>query len=122
VGIQALDGDADIWDLTEPLPPPGTEAPVTEWKCVLEARFGSREMMLPGTITDLSMTGCYIKTLLQLPAGCRIEISIPKQGFRIVLPARIRSVDVGSGMWVDFIEISRDYVERTRLLMAADFG
>jgi hypothetical protein len=61
---------------------------------------------MPGTISDISLSGCYIETLTPLPIGTQMDVTFASHGVSLALPGVVRVVHPNMGMGVQFSDLS----------------
>jgi diguanylate cyclase (GGDEF)-like protein len=74
---------------------------------------GSSSQML-GSMTDIGLGGCYVETNAILPTGSKIQIIFSIGGGELLAEGTVARFDAGSGVAVQFNELSR--AEREKLL------
>jgi len=65
-----------------------------------------------GTLTDISMGGCYIETSAVLSPGTKLKISFSEGGTQLRADGAVTRMDLGSGVAVQFNELNREDRER----------
>jgi PilZ domain len=70
---------------------------------LIDVRSGSR---IKARVADLSLHGCYVDTLNPLPVGCAVRLRIQKANESVELLASVSSQHPGSGMGLEFNEIT----------------
>ena len=70
---------------------------------MIDARSGSR---IKARVADLSLHGCYVDTLNPLPVGSGVRLQIQKANETLELLANVSSQHPGSGMGLEFNEIT----------------
>jgi len=58
--------------------------------------------------TDMSVSGCYVKSLFVLPVGTAVELKITVGHAAIVAKGSVKTSDPGIGNGIGFTEISDD--------------
>ncbi|MGH9546034.1 MAG: PilZ domain-containing protein [Terriglobales bacterium] len=74
---------------------------------------------------DISGRGCYVETLLPLPVGKVLNITLWLDAHKVTTPAVIRSCDGGVGMGIEFSGLDEETQERLQRqveAMAAESG
>jgi hypothetical protein len=71
---------------------------------MFEMRTGSR---IQARTSDLSPQGCYVDTLNPLALGAAVRIQIHRSGLILDVLANVSSRHVGSGMGLEFEEITK---------------
>ena len=69
---------------------------------------------MAGTVTDISLGGCYVEMLSPLPAGTAVELSFDLDGSPVNFPAKVRSQHMGFGMGLAFTIVSAESMEILR--------
>ena len=57
---------------------------------------------LPGTVTDISLGGCYVEMLVPLPVDTAVEIVLKPEGAILEASGKVRSSQTGLGMGIAF--------------------
>jgi PilZ domain len=70
---------------------------------LIDLRSGSR---IKARVADLSLHGCYVDTLNPLPVGSAVRLQIQKANETLELLANVSSQHPGSGMGLEFNEIT----------------
>jgi PilZ domain len=73
-----------------------------------------KSIQLQGTVTDISLDGCYIEMLTPLPSGTFIHVSIVLDESRITAMGVVRYSQTGLGMGVEFMAMSPECFEQLR--------
>ena len=71
-------------------------------------------LRMAGTVTDISLGGCYVEMLSPLPAGTLVELSFELDGSPVNFPAKVRSQHMGFGMGLAFTAVSPENMEILR--------
>lgn len=58
--------------------------------------------------TDMSASGCYVKSLFVLPVGTAVELKITIDDVGIVAKGTVKTSDPGVGYGIGFTEISHE--------------
>jgi diguanylate cyclase (GGDEF)-like protein/putative nucleotidyltransferase with HDIG domain len=61
-----------------------------------------------GTLTDISMGGCYVETSAVLSPGSRIKLIFPDHGEQLLAEGSVHRMDLGLGVAVQFKELNRE--------------
>jgi hypothetical protein len=77
-------------------------------------------LRLAGTITDISLGGCYIEMFSPLPVDTFAEVYIFAGDDTLHLSARVRSSQRGAGMGVSFTGMSPEDFEKLQKLAPSD--
>jgi PilZ domain len=67
---------------------------------------------MPGTITDISIGGCYVEMLSPLPVKTLIKLPINLGEETLLLSGEVRSAQAGFGMGVLFVDVSAENLEK----------
>ena len=114
-GVQLLDGQCCPWEqeLQKPVAPP---TPASEGGGsfknkrkflrhkvpfpleIRDQRSGAGAINMRTQATDISGRGCYVETLMPLPQGLGLNITLWLDAERISVPAVVRTCDGGVGM------------------------
>jgi len=74
-----------------------------------EARcFGVGESVYDSHLTDLSVTGAFVRTRAELPAGTIVLLRFEAEGQRIKMEAEVVHSEPGQGMGVRFVNLRPD--------------
>jgi hypothetical protein len=129
IGVQILDQDAAIWRGGQPMLqrlaankatlPIGDRRGTKRYAC-----HGSVSLQRPGvghsawsSISDVSLTGCYIVTTAPAPRSTPLEMILEVEGHTIHAKGEVRCAYPGLGMGVTFTRVSgRDSRELEALL------
>ena len=143
IGIRSLEHGRYIWgvapkgweaDPYEPTAAAGTSssyssvaAAFTPWAgperrqfarhpCRIEARVSVEDgsVSLPGTITDISLGGCYVEILSPLPAESRVQVSFKLDDEVLEPCGSVCSSQMGTGMGIAFTMIKPAEFEALR--------
>jgi hypothetical protein len=57
---------------------------------------------------DMSSRGCYIRTIITLPVGTRVNVAFSIHSTRLELAAVVRTAEPGAGMGMEFTEITAE--------------
>jgi len=69
---------------------------------------------VPGTVTDISLGGCYIEMLSPLPVGADVDLTLRPGDATLHIVGKVRSSQNGMGMGVSFTGISAEDFEALR--------
>lgn len=129
-------------DLTQP-PPPAAAAkadasataaePGLQWKerrqsprlrCSGSAEFrvAGSDVRMWGTLTDISLHGCYVEMNTTFPVGTRVDLVLKSFGIRIHTPGTIRATYPFLGMGISFNDIEIEEHQRLKQLLTALAG
>ena len=62
--------------------------------------------------TDMSGRGCYVETMLPMPVGTQLQITLRLGEERVTVPAVIRTCDGGVGMGIEFTGLNPEFQDR----------
>jgi hypothetical protein len=143
-GIAAREWEADAYEFSEPAPaatlpapaparPPRPAPPVSAYTasasyadqerrqfvrhaCRIAAQVTLQDgsLKLSGTVTDISLGGCYIEMFSPLPVDTFVEMYLHPGDATLHVSARVRSSQKGAGMGVAFTGMSPDVFEKLR--------
>jgi PilZ domain len=84
--------------------------------CRLEAQISDlgSSSRVRGTVTDLSLGGCYVEMLAPLPMDSGVELAIDLEGEDLFATGKVRTSQTGFGMGVTFSSLSPGDFERLR--------
>jgi hypothetical protein len=84
--------------------------------CRIEAHLtlGDGSAGPPGTITDISLGGCYVEMLSPLPLGTDLTLSFSLGDAALQLSCKVRSAQNGFGMGVSFTGMKSEDFETLR--------
>jgi len=71
-----------------------------------------------GTLTDISMGGCYVETSAVLSAGSRLKLMFSDNGEQLVAEGSVTRMDLGSGVAVQFKELNREDRNQMQRILA----
>jgi diguanylate cyclase (GGDEF)-like protein/putative nucleotidyltransferase with HDIG domain len=66
-----------------------------------------------GTLTDISMGGCYVETSAVLSPGSKLKLVFSDHGEQLLAEGSVTRMDLGSGVAVQFKELNRE--DRTQM-------
>jgi hypothetical protein len=135
-GVAPKEWEADTYDPSNPEPvPPASAAtaspnpPPAPWTgqerrhfvrhpCRIEAQVTpeGRSVRLSGTITDISLGGCYVEMLSPLPVKTLVELSLNAGDAILRVSGSVRVSQTGLGMGVVFTGMSPEDFEKLRRL------
>ena len=94
--------------------------PQTRYDFRCEATFAkSAGASLPGVISDISLSGCYLETITPEPVGTALQVEFEFNGSRVQLPGVVRVVHPAMGMGIQFSSVPQDFSERLQKLVQA---
>ncbi len=77
---------------------------------------------LPGTVTDISLGGCYVEMLAPLPVDTMVELALTAGDITMRGSGKVRSSHMGLGMGVAFASMSPAQFEKLRQFSLAAAG
>jgi len=121
-GVPPKEWVADTYDpanptstIPEPVEAAPAYAPQSAWSgaerrqfprqsCRIEAQVSmdNGSVRLPGTVTDISLGGCYVEMLAPLPVDTAVELELKPEGATLEMSGRVRSSQTGLGMGIAF--------------------
>jgi hypothetical protein len=75
-----------------------------------------------GTLTDISLHGCYVEMNTTFPVGTRVDLVLKSFGIRIHSPGTVRATYPFLGMGISFNDIDIEEQQRLKQLLAALTG
>ena len=108
-------------------------APAIEWKerrqsprlrCSRSAEFhvADNDVRMWGTLTEVSLHGCYVEMNTTLPVGTRVDLVLKSFGTRVHSFGTVRAAYSFLGMGIGFHDIDIDEHQRLQQLVAALAG
>jgi hypothetical protein len=82
---------------------------------IRDGRVGSTAMRTQAT--DISGRGCYVETMLPLPLGTELSITLWIESDKVTAPAIVRACDGGVGMGIEFTGLDEDGQNRLQHLL-----
>ncbi len=70
-----------------------------------EFRIEGSDTRIWGTLTDISLHGCYVEMSSTFPVGTKVDLVLKSCGIRIHLPGKVRVMYPALGMGICFAEI-----------------
>ncbi len=95
--------------------PPGKERrrfPRRAATVPVEVRQASLSYPLKCETTDLSVGGCYIKTLFTLPVGAELILRLRLADSELQVKAKVTTADAGLGNGIEFVEMTPEQREQ----------
>lgn len=80
----------------------------------VQVAFPGDGLRMSGTITDISLGGCYVEMLSPLPVDTAVELSFNMDGSLVHFSAKVRSSHTGFGMGLAFTSMGPENLERLR--------
>jgi len=106
-----------------PAAPPAIEerrrSPRFECPGSVEISFAGSDVPVPGTLTNISPHGCYVKTHATLPLDTVVSLTIDSLGFRVRLQAQVRAAYPSGGMGLCFSVMDPAQHAQLELLLKA---
>ena len=89
-------------------------------KCrfMIELRAADNNPVI-GSVTDISMGGCYVETSAVLPPGSHLHLSIGEGDAQLKTEGLVTRMDLGSGVAVQFKELNREDREQMQRILQA---
>jgi hypothetical protein len=112
VELCPLDKTQDFWGLhasvtTEQREPAERRAaPRSVCKGSTSIRQSNTRFPLGASVTDISLTGCYVEIMTTLPAGTKVELTLRVADVTVNCTAEVRTSHPGVGMGMEFEQIS----------------
>lgn len=108
-------------------------APAVDWKerrqsprlrCSGSAEFraAGSDVRMWGTLTDISLHGCYVEMNTTFPVGTQVDLVLKSFGIRIHTPGSVRATYPFLGMGICFTAIEMEEQQRLKQLLAALVG
>jgi hypothetical protein len=85
----------------------------------VEFRTEGNDVRMWGTLTDVSLHGCYVEMNTTFPAGTKVDLVLKSFGIRIQLPGTVRATYPFLGMGICFAEIEPGQQLLLQQLLAA---
>ncbi len=85
----------------------------TRYPCPLPIQVTSLTLAFPlyGETSDVSLSGCYVNTLMPLPKDLQVNVRITVDNTEISTAACIRTCDQGVGNGIEFRETNADFCQ-----------
>jgi PilZ domain len=87
-----------------------------------ELRTKGNDVRMWGTLTDISMHGCYVEMNTTFPVGTKVDLVLKSFGIRIEAPGTVRATYPFLGMGICFAEIEPVQQLQLKQLLAALAG
>ena len=84
-----------------------------------EFRTEASDVRIWGTVTDISLHGCYLEMNTTFPVGTRVDLVLKSFGIRIEAPGTVRASYPFLGMGICFAEIEPAQQMQLKQLLAA---
>src|SRR5271154_385584 len=132
-GVPAKGSEPDTYDPSKPVPLPRRPSESAGGAYAAPASFGGDERRkfarhacrietqvvtedgsigVPGTITDVSLGGCYVEMLSPLPVDSTIHLSLNPGTSTLHMSGKVRSSQTGLGMGVSFTGMGPEDFEK----------
>lgn len=82
-----------------------------------KVRIAEEDVTLPGTVTDISPTGCYIEMLAPLPCDTKVELTFSSGQSNLLCTGVVRSTLSGMGMGVAFDDMNASQLEKLKAIV-----
>lgn len=87
-----------------------------------EFRLAGNDVRMWGTLTDISLHGCYVEMNTTFPVGTRVDLVLKSFGICIHTPGTVRANYPFLGMGISFNDIELEEHQRLKQLLAALAG
>ena len=89
--------------------------------CRIEAQISTDDDSagMPGTVTDISLGGCYVEMLAPLPIDTEVELLLKSEGATLEMSGKVRSSQTGLGMGIAFTKVRPEDFEKLQRLAPA---
>jgi hypothetical protein len=74
---------------------------------------------MSGTLSDISLSGCYLETLSPLPIGTQLDVTFTSNGVVVAIPGIVRVVHPNMGMGVQFSDLSGERAKALEQIIRA---
>jgi len=88
----------------------------------VEFRTGGNDVRMWGTLTDVSLHGCYVEMNTTFPAGTKVDLILKSFGMRIQASGTVRVTYPFLGMGICFAEIKAEQLLQLKQLLGALAG
>jgi hypothetical protein len=111
----------DSRDTFEPKPARPNRRRYTRHHCVgaAEFRVAGNAVSMRGTVTDLSLGGCYVEASATCPTGSVLELVLEVDKVRLHTQGKVAVVSPTTGMGIEFIEVHAEWVKHLPSLIKA---
>jgi len=92
---------------SSPAPPDRRQYPRLKCRLPIEIRTKDSRFPIRGETTDVSLSGCYVSTMLPLPAGMEVELRLWVGAAPISCKGLIRTADGGVGNGIEFLALDK---------------
>jgi len=106
-------------DATSPAWKERRQSPRLRCSGSVEFRAEGNDVRMWGTLTDISLHGCYVEMNTTFPAGTKVELVLKSFGIRIQVPGTVRATYPFLGMGICFEEIAPEQQLQLKQLLAA---
>ncbi|HLK33611.1 MAG TPA: PilZ domain-containing protein [Terriglobales bacterium] len=90
-----------------------------DFRCEAEFRKHGGNAPLRGVLNDISLSGCYLETMMPEPVGTQVEVSFQVNGVRVSLPGVVRVVHPSMGMGIEFLPLAAEAASALQNLVKA---
>jgi len=88
----------------------------------VEFRADGSDVRMWGTLTDISLHGCYVEMNTTFPVGTKVELVLKSFGIRVQAPGTVRATYPFLGMGICFAEVAPEQQLQLKQLLAALAG
>lgn len=88
----------------------------------MEFRTEGNDVRMWGTLTDVSLHGCYVEMNTTFPASTKVDLVLKSFGMQIQAPGTVRVTYPFLGMGICFAEIKAEQLLQLRQLLGALVG
>ena len=120
--VAARAGEAALEALNNPVWKERRQSPRLRCSGSAELRTGASDARLWGTLTDISLHGCYVEMNTTFPVGTTVDLVLKSFGIRIETPGTVRVSYPFLGMGICFAEIEPVHQLQLQQLLAALAG
>jgi len=85
-------------------------------------RTEGSDVTMWGTLTDISLHGCYVEMNTTFPVGTKVELVLKSFGIRVQAPGTVRATYPFLGMGICFAEVAPEQQLQLKQLLAALAG
>ncbi|MGA3089744.1 MAG: PilZ domain-containing protein [Terriglobales bacterium] len=83
----------------------------------VEFRAAGREGRMWGTLTDISLHGCYVEMSTTFPVNCKVELELKSFDIQIHAPGTVRASYPFLGMGIAFADLEPEQRQHLRQLL-----
>src|SRR5258708_31839244 len=103
--VAARAGEAALEALNNPVWKERRQSPRLRCSGSAELRTGASDARMWGTLTDVSLHGCYVEMNTTFPVGTKVDLVLKSFGIRIETPGTVRVSYPFLGMGASFAEV-----------------